>query len=156
MEGESERVKRPSMIGSHVKRNRKKWWRIPDGYMGKESDQLRDHNTSKKLEIIQHYTGEVIPHSPISGGLRETFPALFPQNKIMRIWGGTISLGKHVRVVNSSEVRIFLQISWQFFFPLLFRVREATADEKQCKIWLKRYRSHTHQRALKGRCSQRL
>lgn len=35
----------------------------------------------------------------------------------MRIWGGTISLGKHVRVVNSSEVRIFLQISWQFFSP---------------------------------------
>ena len=79
----------------------------------KESDQLRDHNTSKKLEIIQNYTGQIIPYSPISRGLRETFPALFPQNKIMRIWGGTISLGKHIRVVNSSEVRLFLQISWQ-------------------------------------------
>lgn len=32
------------------------WW-----VYGKESDQLRDHNTSKKLEIIQHYTGELIP-----------------------------------------------------------------------------------------------
>jgi len=113
----SERVKRPSVIRSHVKRNRKKWWRIPDGYMGEESDPLRDYNTSKNLEIIQNYTGEVIPHSPISGGLGETFPALFPQNKITRIWGGTISLGKQVRVVNSSEVKICLQISWQFFFP---------------------------------------
>lgn len=82
----------------------------------RESDQLRDHNTSKKLEIIQNCAGEVIPYSPVSGGLWETFPTLFPQNKIMRIWGGTVSLGKHVRVVNSSEVRIFLQISWHWGF----------------------------------------
>lgn len=64
----------------------------------------------------------------------------------MRIWGGTISLGKHVRVVNSSEVRIFLQISWQFFS--LCSEWERQQLMKSNVKYDSRYRSHTHQRAL--------
>lgn len=91
--------------------------------------------------------------APFPGTYLETIPAL-SQNKIMRIWGGKFSLGRYFSI--SPEVRIFLQISWQCFFFLLFGSIEATADENQCKTRLRRYRSHIRQRTLKGRGAQRL
>lgn len=152
-EGGGEGSRETSLVKWHLNRNQKGWQRIPRGSLGREAHQLRPHNTSKILEVTQNYTDKVILHSLLSRDLLETIPAL-SQNKIMRIWGGKFSLGKYFSI--SPEVRIFLQISWQCFLFLLFGSIEATADENQCKTRLRRYRSHTHQRTLKGRGAQRL